>query len=187
MKMEQLPMTMADAQRDMRYGYAGGAAGMIASAIAWSAAGIVALNGTPNQAIATLFFGGMMIHPVGVLFAKLLRRPGAHAKGNPLAALAMESTIMMIMCFPLAYGASLVRAEWFFPAMLMIIGGRYLIFASTFGMKIFWACGAALGMSGYLLYKFGMPMAAGAFIGAAIEAVFAVLSYAIVRNEAPLK
>jgi hypothetical protein len=184
MKMEQMPLTIADAQRDMRYGYAGGAPGMFASAMAWCTAGVVALNGTPKQAVVALFIGGMLIHPVGVLLTKLLRRPGAHAKGNPFAALAMESTIMMIMCFPLAYGASLVRSEWFFPAMMMIIGGRFLLFATMYGMKIYWVCGAALGVAGWLLYKSGAPLATGAFTGMTIEATFSLVIYTMVRKDA---
>lgn len=184
MKMEQMPMTIADAQRDMRYGYAGGAAGMFASAMAWCVAGLVALNGTPKQAVVALFIGGMLIHPVGVLLTKLLRRPGAHAKGNPLATLAMESTIMMIMCFPLAYGASLVRPEWFFPAMMMIIGGRFLLFATMYGMKTYWICGATLGIASWLLFKSGAPLPVGAFTGMSIEASFSVVIYGLVRKDA---
>lgn len=187
MKMESLPLTINDAQRDMRYGYAGGAPGMFASAMAWCAAGTMALHGTPNQAIATLFVGGMMIHPVGVLLTKLLRRPGAHAKGNPCATLAMESTILMIMSFPLAYGASLANTAWFFPAMMMIIGGRFLLFSTMYGMKIYWAVGAALGIGAWLLFKTGAPFAAGAFTGCAIEGTFALVIYAMVRKDKPVQ
>lgn len=184
MKMESLPLTFDDAQRDMRYAYAGGAPGMFASAMAWCAAGVAALNGTANQAIATLFIGGMMIHPVGVLLTKLLRRPGAHAKGNPCATLAMESTILMIMSFPIAYGASLANAAWFFPAMMMIIGGRFLLFATMYGMKVYWLVGATLGIAAWLLYKNTAPFALGAFTGCAIEGTFSLVIYAMVRKDA---
>lgn len=183
MKMESLPLTIADAQYDMRYSYAGGAPGMLASAMAWCTAGVVALNGTPNQAIATLFVGGMMIHPVGVLLTKLLRRPGAHTKGNPCGVLAMESTILMIMCFPLAYGASLAHTAWFFPAMMMIIGGRFLLFATMYGMKVYWVVGATLGIAGYLLHKAGAPFAMGAFTGCTIEGTFALVIYSMCRKD----
>ena len=112
------------------------------------------------------------------------RRPGAHAKGNPLATLAMESTIMMIMCFPLAYGASLVRPEWFFPAMMMIIGGRFLLFATMYGMKTYWICGATLGIASWLLFKSGAPLPVGAFTGMTIEASFSIVIYCLVRKDA---
>jgi hypothetical protein len=43
-----------------------------------------------------------------------------------LGNLAMEGTIFMIMCLPLALGLSLQHAEWFFQGMLLIIVGSYL-------------------------------------------------------------
>jgi len=183
MKMENMPMSIDDAQRDMRFGYLGGAPGMFASALAWLAAGLVALSGSPKQAVVTLLIGGMLIHPVGVLLAKMLRRPGAHMKGNPLGPLALESTIWMIMCLPLAYGASLLRPEWFFPAMLLVIGGRYLTFQTMYGMRAYWACGGALAIAGMLLAKYGAPMAVGAFTGAGIELAFSAFIYIAARND----
>jgi len=176
-------MTIAEAQRDMRFGYLGGAPGMFASALAWLVAAFVALYGSPKQAVVTLFIGGMLIHPVGVLLTKILRRPGAHTKGNPLGALALESTFWMIMCLPLAYGASLLRSEWFFPAMLLVIGGRYLTFQTMYGMRAYWACGAALALAGFLLAKNGAPMALGAFAGAGIEFVFSAFIFNAVRAD----
>ena len=43
-----------------------------------------------------------------------------------LGNLAMEGTIFMIMCLPLALGLSLQHAECFFQGMLLIIVGSYL-------------------------------------------------------------
>lgn len=183
MKMEKMPMTIAEAQHDMRFGYFGGAPGMFASALAWLVAGFVALNGTPKQAVMTLFVGGMLIHPVGVLLTKMLGRPGAHRKGNPLGSLALEGTFWMLLCLALAYGVSLLRAEWFFPAMLLVIGGRYLTFQTMFGMRVYWACGAALALAGVLLAKNGAPMAIGAFTGAGIEFAFSAFIYFVARRD----
>jgi hypothetical protein len=183
MKRDNIPLTIADAQRDMRFGYLGGAPGMLVSALVWLAAGVVALYGAPMQPVVALFVGGMLIHPIGVLLTKALRRPGAHTKGNPLGALALESTIQMLMCLPLVYGAYLLKPEWIFPAMLLVIGGRYLTFQSMYGMRVYWACGAALGVAGYLLTKNGAPMAVAAFTGSAIEFAFAAFIYNMVRKD----
>jgi hypothetical protein len=183
MKLDNLSLTMNDAQRDMRYGYCGGAPGMLASALAWLAAGYFALHGTAQQAVLALFVGGMLIHPVGIVFAKILRRPGAHTKGNLLGQLALEGTVWMIFGLALAYGIFLWRAELFFPAMLLVIGGRYLTFATLYGMRIYWACGATLALTGFLIAKSGATMATGAFSGAAIEIAFAVVIYAMVRKD----
>ncbi len=166
---------MADDQRDMRVAYIGGAPGMLTSAIAWLAAGSVALMQTPERAVWALFIGGMLIHPVAVLVTKAMGRSGAHRTGNPLGALALATTAWMIFCLPLAYVVSLHRIEWFFPAMLLVIGGRYLTFATIFGSRVFLVCGAVLALAAYALAATKSSPAIGAFTGAAIEAAFAMV------------
>ena len=166
-------MLIADAQRNMRYAYFGGGPGVLASALVWSSAGLVALTNSADASIMTLFIVGIFIHPAGLLMAKALRRPGAHDSGNPLGMLALEGTVLMLLCLPLVYGVSRAHLEWFFPAMLLVIGGRYLTFATIYGMRIYWACGSMLACAGFLLVMFRVPFAVGAFTGAAIEGVFA--------------
>ena len=164
---------LAAAQADMRHGYFSGATGMFTSAAAWLAAAIVALRMSPQQAVWVLFAGGVMIHPVSVLVTKALGRPGKHQPGNPLAALALANTAWLIFSLPLAYAVSLLRIEWFFPAMLLVIGGRYLTFAPMFGLRIYWPCGFALAGAGVLLGRAGAEPALSAFTGSFIEAAFA--------------
>jgi len=115
---------LGSAQADMRFGYYSGAAGVLASSAAWLTAALVAWQVSPKQAVWVLFAGGVLIHPVGVLIARMLGRPGRHAPGNPLAPLAFATTLWLIFSLPLAYAASMLRLEWFFPAMLLVIGGR---------------------------------------------------------------
>lgn len=160
------------AQADMRFAYHGGAAGMLASALVWLCASIAAACSSPAHAIWTLLIGGMFIHPAGMLISKLLGRPGTHSKGNPLGLLAGASTFWLIFSLPLAYAASLRHIEWFFPAMLLVIGGRYLVFHTLYGLRIYWACGLALAASGLLLGFLAIPAAVSAATGAGIEAVF---------------
>ncbi len=178
--------TVSAAQADMRHAYLGGAAGVFVSALAWLAAGIVALDSTPSRAVLTLLVGGMLIHPLSVLLAKAMGRPGVHTKGNPLGALALEGTVWMLLGIALAYGISLWRSELFFPAMLLVIGGRYLTFASVYGMRVYWLCGAALAATGLLLGANLAPMAAGAFAGSAIEGAFGLAFYLMQRRGARL-
>jgi hypothetical protein len=175
--------TIADAQREMRFAYYGGAPGMLTSATVWLVAGLVALAISPERAIWTLFVGGMLIHPVSVLLVRVMGRPGRHSAGNPLGALALATTFWLILSLPLAYAASLLRIEWFFPAMLCVIGGRYLTFATVFGARIYWACGAALALAGYALARANVPAEFAAFAGAAIEAAFALAIFRSTRRE----
>ncbi|MBL8300878.1 MAG: hypothetical protein JNN30_21260 [Rhodanobacteraceae bacterium] len=167
-------MTTDEAQRDMRVSYFSGAPGMLASAFAWLIAGFVALRGSPANAVIALFVGGMLIHPVGVLLCKAMGRSGRHSKANPLGALALENTGWLILCLPITYAVAQSNMRWFFPAMLLVIGGRYLTFRTLFGMRIYWACGASLAFAGYLLAASKAQPHVAAFVGSAVEAVFAV-------------
>ena len=178
-------MNFSDAQQDMRLAYFGGAPGMLTSAIAWLVAGLVALNITPKHALLTLYVGGVLIHPVAVLACKALGRSGAHKKGNPLGTLAMESTFLLMLGIALAFCVFLYRAQWFFPAMMLVIGGRYLVFSTMFGMRVYWTCGATLAAGGFALAFLDAPMAAGAFAGSAIEMIFAAILFATSRTARP--
>ena len=179
-------MTIADAQREMRSAYYGGAPGMLTSATVWLIAGIVSTVMSPERAIWALFIGGVFIHPVAVLLTKVIGQSGKHSAGNPLGSLAMATTFWMILMMPLAYVASRLRIEWFFPAMLFIIGGRYLTFSTIFGTRTYWLCGAALAMAGGALGLVNATPEIGAFSGAAIEAVFAVTIFITARREISL-
>jgi uncharacterized membrane protein YccC len=84
----------------------------------------------------------------------------------------MEGTIFMLMCLPLAFRLSLQHSEWFFQAMLMIIGGRYLTFASIYGNRLYWILGTVLGVAAYLLFSFKVQSFSSAITGAIIEITF---------------
>ena len=171
------PTTIADAQLDMRMAYYDGAPGILCSGLVWLIAGMVALNLSAKQAVWTLLIGGMFIHPAAILLNKGLGRGGKHHPSNPLASLAMASTFWMIMCLVLAYGVSLLRIEWFFPAVLLIIGGRYMTFATLYGMRFYWALGVVLAAAAYPLFAVGATPATGALIGGGIEVGFAVAAF----------
>lgn len=171
----------------MRSAYLSGAPGMLASALAWGIAGCVATWVSPQRAVWALFICGVFIHPVGVLMARAFGRTGRHAPDNPLGALAMATTIWMIMMLPLTYGISLLRIELFFPAMLFVIGGRYLCFQTLHGIRLYWVCGAVLTLAGYGLVKLHAPIALGGFAGAAIECVFACILFVEAKHEAVIR
>lgn len=166
--------TLRGAQQDMRAGYCSGAGGVLASSIVWLGATVTAFVDNTPHAVLVLLGGGMLIHPIGLVLCKLLGGSGAHAKGNPLVSLIAANTIWLILSLPLAYVAYLHRAEWFFPAMLLIIGGRYLTFALLYGMRLFWALGGALACAAWVLAAMSASPPFSALAGAAIEGVFAI-------------
>jgi hypothetical protein len=168
-------MNFADAQADMRHAYYGGAAGLLASATVWLVASGVARLDSPERAVWALLLGGMLIHPAAVLLAKALGRPGSHTPGNPLAPLALEGTVFFLLAIPAAYALSRFRLAWFFPAMLLLIGGRYLTFSTLYGRRLFWVCGSLLAAAGMLLAVSRAPSWVVALVGALIEYLFAAV------------
>ena len=175
-------LTFTQAQADMRSGYFDGAPGILVSGLVWLVAGLVAVLASERIAVLALLFGGAAIHPLSVLVTKLLGRPGAHSKGNPLGRLAIEGTFWLLAGIAIAYGMHDLRPEWFFPAMLLIIGGRYLTFQSLYGLRIYWACGAILCIAGLALALARAPVPIGAFAGASIELIFAALVFSQARR-----
>ena len=179
---ETSPTTIEEAQREMRDAYLSGAPGMLVSASVWVAAGVVAQTVSAQRAMWTLFFGGMLIHPIGVAVLRLLGRTARHSRGNPFGMLALANTAWLIFSMPLAYAAFALDAAWFFPAMMLVIGGRYCTFAPMFGLRAYWGCGLALAAAAYALARVGAAPATGAFSGAAIEAAFAFVVLASARR-----
>ena len=176
-------MNFSEAQQDMRRAYYDGATGVIVSATVWLIAAIFAWQSTPGNAIGALLIGGMFIFPMSVALSKLMGRSGVHSKDNPLSSLATAGTLWMLLAIPIAYGASLHKPEWFFPAMLLTIGGRYLTFTTLYGLRTYYLCGAALSVAGIALVVLKMPVLAGAIAGACIEYIFACLIFVQAKSE----
>jgi len=172
--------SISSAQADLREGYADGALGVLASGTVWMVAALAAFLVSSQTAILTLFFGGMLIHPLGLLLAKLVGVSGSHHKKNPLGKLIMEGTFFMLMCIPLALLLSLQEHAWFFQGMLLIIGGRYLTFSSLYGIKTYWVLGGMLGAAAFALFFFKVNPAISALSGSLLElgfGIFMFLSY----------
>lgn len=176
--------TTSEYQSEMRQCYIWGSTGIVTSGIVWLVAALVAYLGTPQNAVWTLFIGAIFIAPVSTLLDRVLGARGMHSAGNPLGRLAMEGTVFMLMCLPLAYGLSLYRMEWFFPAVLMIIGGRYLTFATLFGTRIYWALGALLGGVAWLGFDLSLEPHWVAFGGGAAEVLFGLALFFFKRGKA---
>lgn len=174
--------TLVQAQADMCRGYANGSIGIIVSGLMWLISAIVTYQYSANQAVWTLLIGGMLIHPVSVLLYKIIGLNGNHTKGNPLGNLAMEGTIFMIMCLPIAFGLSLQYTEWFFQGMLLIIGGRYLTFSSIYGIRLYWVLGAILGVAAYLLFYNSVQSFGTLLTGSLIEISFGLFMFLSFRR-----
>jgi hypothetical protein len=176
--------TIREAQADMRDAYYDGATGAFASATAWLGAALVTSWADARSGILTLIFAGMFIFPASLVLAKAFGRSGKHAKDNPLAPLAIYGTVWMILCIIIAFALSFQRPEWFFPAMLLVIGGRYLTFETLYGLKIYLAFAATLILAAFGLVALQAPVQSGAYTGALIEYLFAIALFLAAKKRA---
>lgn len=66
--------------------------------------------------------------------------------------------------------------------MLMIIGVRYLVFNTIYGIKTYWVLGVFLMLSGMLCILLGANFVIGAFVGGVIEIVFSLVIFMQTKN-----
>ena len=179
-------VSIQEAQLDMRCAYASGATGVIASALAWLASAIVALKAGNASAVLTLLACGVFIHPVSLVLTRAVGRSARHRVDNPLGLLALESVGVLIIGCIISYALSTFQVALFFPAMLLVIGARYALFQSMYGLRIYWALAAALMLAATALVITRAPVRVGAFSGAALEGLFALAIYARTRSVQPM-
>lgn len=137
-------MHLGEAQRDMRRAYVNGGVGIFVSGLLWVIAGVVTLNVDLFSGMATLFFGGMAIHPLSLLLARGVFKRGKVRSHNPMEMLALQSTAFLIIGLLVAYMVSDTHEGWFFAIALLTVGARYLVFQTVYGMRFYVVLGAVL-------------------------------------------
>ena len=170
-------MDIRKAQLDMRQAYLNGATGVLISGIVWLVASIIAYLYSQETSLYVFFFGGMLIHPLSIVMDKALKRSGKHQKDNPLGKLAMESTLLLFIGLFIAFYVYQIRANWFYPIMLLLIGGRYVIFQSIYGLKIYWALGLVLVVAGSASFLLNFPFQLPVLIGGVVELIFSIILF----------
>ena len=157
---------LAAAQQDLSHAYAGGAPGVLVSGLVWLIAGTVwQLHGI-MAAFAALFFGGMAIHPLGILIERAAFKAPKASIGKPLETLAIEATIPLFVGVLIAW-VLLVRApDLAIPVFAAIVGARYFLFRTMYGEISYWALGAAILLVAALaLFGIGLPLNLGFLVG----------------------
>lgn len=135
-----------DAQARMRWAQIGGGPGVLASALAWLAAGLVELGGaTPSVVFGALFAGGLLIVPVSVLAARLAGRGG---KAGPLARLGAEAAGVLFAGLFVGFAMLFAAPALTLPLVAVVIGARYLTFETLYGDATYLALGGALFAAG---------------------------------------
>ncbi len=177
-------MQIADAQREVRTVFQGGFIGGLVSGTLWAVSTTLATIRSPRAGIIALTLGGMLIFPVTSALLKLTRGRGSLSKENPLDKLAMQVAFTIPFALPVVGGAALYKLNWFYPAMLVIVGAHYLPFVFLYGMRAFYVLGGGMIMAGVMigLYANESFTLAG-WVGTAMFFVFAFVARAQVARE----
>ena len=162
-------MHLGEAQRDMRRAYVNGGVGIFVSGLVWVSAGLVTLYVDLFSGMATLFFGGMAIHPLSLLLARRLYQRGKVRAPNPMEMLALQSAAFLIIGLVVAFLVSDTHGALFFPIALLTVGARYLVFQTVYGMRLYVVLGAVLIIIAGVAIWLGISPAFVALAGGATE------------------
>lgn len=176
-------MQIVDAQREMRTRYIGGFFGQLVSGVLWLASASLATWSTPRAAMMLLVIGGVLIFPMTEL---LVRLTGARASISAAGfnGLGAQAAFVLPVSMPLLLPVALYRLNWFFPALLILLGAHYLPFVTLYGMRMFAVLAALLSGGGVLLALYwSRSFGTGAWYGGVVLLAFAVIGRTIANRE----
>jgi hypothetical protein len=181
-------MLVQDAQREVRTVFVGGFWGQLVSSAIWLASAALSTWISPRAAILTLVLGGFFIFPITQLLLQISGGPASLTRENPLGYLAMQIAFTLPLSMPLLVPATMFRLNWFYPALLILLGAHYLPFTFLYGMRMFaLLCGVLVGCGIAIALYFPATFSLGGWIGALTLFVFACIGRAVVHAEAGRK
>jgi hypothetical protein len=180
-----IEMDIADAQREMRTRFVGGFYGQLVSGVVWLMSAILATWSTPRAAITMLVVGGFFIFPATELLIRVADGKGPLSALNSLGHLGMQVAFVLPLSMPLLLPVGLYRLNWFYPAMMVLLGANYLPFVFLYGMRMF-AVLSALVVGGGLVIAmyFSGSFSVGAWYTSATLILFAGIGGAALGAEA---
>jgi hypothetical protein len=178
-------MRIVDAQREVRQAYVGGFMGQLVSGLLWLASAVAATWNSPQSAIVLIVVGGFFIFPLTRLGLALIGHRVALTPGNSLNGLGMQVAFTLPLSLPVVGAAALYRLDWFYPALMIILGAHYLPFVFLYGMRMFAVLSALLVSTGFVLAQYvSLSFSAGAWLTSGLLIVFAVAGRWIAVREA---
>ena len=181
-------MTISEAQWEIRTRFVGGYYGQFVSAVLWLTAAALAAWRGPRASIILLVVGGFFIFPVTELLIRITGERAPVSSANALRSLGMQVAFVLPLSMPLLLPVGLYRLNWFYPAMMILLGAHYLPFVFLYGMRMFAVLAALLVGGGMLIAMyFSASFSLGAWYTGTILLVFAALGRMSVNRERPAK
>ncbi len=159
-------MDIQDAQRESRSVYIGGFWGQLVSSLIWLVSAALGTWVTPKASILTVVIGGFFIFPLTQLMLRLSGRRASLSRENPFNNLGMQVAFVLPFSMLLLVPVGLYNLNWFFPALMVLLGAHYLPFATLYGMRMFLFLAGILIAAGVVIaYYFSGTFSLGAWVG----------------------
>jgi hypothetical protein len=167
-------MDVQDAQREVRLVYIGGFWGQLVSSVIWLVSATLGTWVSPRASILSVVIGGFFIFPLTQMLLRLSGRRASVSRENPFNSLGMQVAFVLPLSMLLLLPVSLYRLNWFFPALMVLVGAHYLPFATLYGMRMFLFLAGILISTGIAIaVYFAETFSLGSWIGGLVLFVFA--------------
>lgn len=178
-------MDVQDAQREMRSFYIGGFWGQLVSSVIWLVSATLGTWASPRASIQTVVIGGFFIFPLARMLLRLSPGRASVSTENPFTSLGMQVAFVLPFSMLLLVPVGLYRLNWFFPALMILVGAHYLPFATLYGMRMFLFLAGILIAGGLVIaVYFAEAFSPGAWTGGLALFIFAWVGRSIAMGEA---
>jgi len=178
-------MDIQDAQREVRSVYIGGFWGQLVSSVIWLVSATLGTWVTPKASILTVVIGGFFIFPLTQMLLRLSGRRACVSKENPFNSLGMQIAFVLPFSMLLLVPVGLYNLNWFFPALMVLLGAHYLPFATLYGMRMFLLLAGILIAMGVVIARFfSGTFSLGAWIAGLALFTFAWIGRSVATGEA---
>jgi len=127
---------------------------------------------------------GFFIFPLTQLMLRLSGRPASLPRGNPLGKLAMQIAFSLPLSMLLLVPVTAFRLNWFYPALMILVGAHYLPFTFLYGMRMFIPLSAILVGGGVIIALYlARSFSLGGWVGGVVLFLFACIGWMSVRSE----
>jgi hypothetical protein len=184
LRADEWHVLVDEAQREVRTVFIGGFWGQMVSAAVWLASAALAVWSTPRAAIIAVVAGGFFIFPLTQLALWISGNRASLRRENPLGALGMQVAFIVPISMLLLAPVTAYRLNWFYPALMILVGAHYLPFVFLYGMRMFMFLATVL-VGGGVLTALYVPhsFSIGGWIGGAALLIFAWIGRGLVRTE----
>jgi hypothetical protein len=178
-------MNIQDAQREVRSVYIGGFVGQLVSSAIWLVSAALGRWVTPKASILTLVIGGFFIFALTQMLLRLSGRRASVSRENLFNGLGMQVAFALPFSMLLLVPVGFYKLNWFFPALMILVGAHYLPFATLYGMRMFlFLAGILIAMGVVIALWFSGTFSLGAWRGGLTLFAFAWIGRSIATAEA---